>query len=603
MAKGFFQTAGEILFWLGFAFWYKFLANRKPLPPVPPLPDPLPEDAPLSEEAKPFRFQPSPDNPNALIRRLWGAELFYWVFAKWTNNGADTVCVMHFLAPGVDVRKYARSAWLKTRYEAPLLGGKIVKGALPNLPKHLPYWYYDVPRNYADASQWADATFKLVEQQDGKDDLQVIDELRLDLLASKVSDDYPATCYVYLGKERYTFIYHFGHFVSDGASAMSVTNLFWQALADSADVDLNEQVRNLPWGTEAQSLPPTVCDAMGLGPTIKDTQIMLQLVGPIVEGHLPSLTLLPQRSQRTGRDGTCTIMQLRMDEKESKQIYAAMKARGFALSHAFDAARHTAVYFIRAKEAEQTGKPLKQTHMVNFLSPIDCRRFFRGKHKGKPYVTVGTAAFNTEVPIKDLGREPGQSDEDWQQAIFIKCLASLAPQYLAVANDWRLIKGVAGGATLLGCEKPAEPQGKVDVSDAYTSIGLLESKLKLDYFNQAGEKVLSFLDFTHSPRQTGNQMCLHSWNVRGTTVLSANYNDCYDSEYTKLFLETMAGVLREAVRRGTAGAPSAAAREMQAPADVSAANAEAAKKIELTPETQKKVEQAAPVALAEASAL
>ncbi|CAD6892406.1 unnamed protein product [Tilletia controversa] len=598
MAGNIFQTASEILFWIGFALWYRFFGKGKKLPPLPPLPDPIPEDAPLSEEAKPFRFQRSPDNPNALIRRLWGAELFYWVFAKWTNNGADTVCVMHFLAPGVDVRKYARSAWLRTRYEAPLLGGKIVKGALPKLAKHLPYWYYDVPRNYADASQWAETTFQFVEQQEGKDDLQVIDELRLDLLSTKVSDDYPAMCYVYVGKERNTFIYHFGHFVSDGASAMSVTNLFWQALADSADVDLNEEVRNLPWGSEAENLPPTVCDAMGLGPTVKDTQVMLQLVAPIVEGHLPSLTLLPQRTQRTGRDGTCTIMQLRMDQTESKQIYSAMKARGFALSHAFDAARHAAVYFIRAKEAEETGKPLKPTHMVNFLSPIDCRRFFRGKHKGKPYVTVGTAAFNTEVPIADLGREPGQSDQDWQQAVFTKCLSVLAPQYLAAANDWRLIKGVAGGATLLGCEKPAEPQGKVDVSDAYTSIGLLESKLKLDYVGKSGEKVLTFLDFTHSPRQTGNQMCLHSWNVRGETILSANYNDCYDAEYTKMFLETMAGVLREAVRRGSA---TDAAREMATPAEVGAANIEAAKKVELTPETRQDIEQAAPVALAEAA--
>ncbi|KAL9932605.1 hypothetical protein V8E36_008722 [Tilletia maclaganii] len=34
-------------------------------------------------------------------------------FAKWTDNGADTVCVMHFTVPGVDVRKYAPSACLK----------------------------------------------------------------------------------------------------------------------------------------------------------------------------------------------------------------------------------------------------------------------------------------------------------------------------------------------------------------------------------------------------------------------------------------------------------------------------------------------------------
>ncbi|KAL9940293.1 hypothetical protein V8E36_000998 [Tilletia maclaganii] len=291
-------------------------------------------------------------------------------------------------------------------------------------------------------------------------------------------------------------------------------------------------------------------------------------------------------------------MQLRMDPKESKQIYASMKSRGFALSHAFDAARHTAVYFIRQKKAEETGKPLKPTHMVNFLSPIDCRRFFRGRHQGKHYVTVGTAAFNTVVPIKDLAREPGQSDADWQQDIFVKCLASLAPQYLAAANDWRLIKGVAGGATLLGCEKPAEPQGKIDVSDAYTSIGLLESKLKTEFTNKAGEKVLSFLDFTHSPRQTGNQMCLHSWNVRGETVLSANYSDCYDHEYTRTFLETMAGVLREAVRRDAAAA---AAREMETPAQVSADAAEAAKHVELNMEAKQKFEQAAPTVLAEAS--
>ncbi|KAL9938741.1 hypothetical protein V8E36_002460 [Tilletia maclaganii] len=49
------------------------------------------------------------------------AELFYWFFAKWTDNGADTVCVIHFTVLGVDVRKYARSACLKVRFQAPLM--------------------------------------------------------------------------------------------------------------------------------------------------------------------------------------------------------------------------------------------------------------------------------------------------------------------------------------------------------------------------------------------------------------------------------------------------------------------------------------------------
>ncbi|KAK0563791.1 hypothetical protein OC861_004637 [Tilletia horrida] len=590
----FIESIGTTAWWIGFAVWYNYFAKGKQLPPIPPLPPIVPEDAPLTKEQQAFRFQRAPDKPNALVRRLWGEELFFWVFAKWTNNAADTAAVFHFTAPGVDVRKYARSAWLRVRFEAPLIGAKVVKGALPHLPAHLPYWQYDIPDSFDQVSAWADATFQMVEQEEGKSDAQVVDELRNDLMARPVSDDYPATGYLYIGKERNTFIFNSGHFLADGTAFLSVVDMFWQALAESADVDLNEQVRKLKWGSEVESLPPTVSEAMGFGPTCEDKQVMLQLIAPLIEGRLPSLTLVPHRDVLKGRLGTNAILQYKLDPTETKQINNAIKSLGFNFSHALDAARHTALYFIRAKIAEEADLPLEETHIVNFLSPINCRKFFRGKYADKPYVSVGCAAFNTEVPMAALARRPGQSDVEWQQHIFSTCLKVLAPQYIAVGNDWRLIQGVAPGTTLLGCEKPAVPSTEEPgLSDAYTSLGLLESKIKTDYTNAAGETVLSFSDFALSSRQTSCQVALHTWNVRGTTVFSANYNDRFDEDYIRNYLDIIVGVLREATRRVGLPALAAAAREMESPAAVSAAKEEVAERTVLTEDLKKKVEQAA----------
>ncbi|KAK0543109.1 hypothetical protein OC846_006530 [Tilletia horrida] len=572
--KKFFDAIGQLAFWLSFFAWYRVFGKNKQLPPTPPLPAPLPEDAPLTHEQKPFRYQNPPGNPNALVRRLWGAELFFWVFSKWTDGAFDIIGTWNFSAPEVDLRKYARAAWIRCRFQNPQMAVKVVKGALPDYPAHLPYWSYHIPQSFAEVEAWADATFHFIEQEDGKDDDQVAEEWRLRLQQEKIDDEHLFRCYIYIGKESNRFLIHFSHACGDGASAFINGSQFYSALNDSLDIDLNEQVRNLPWGKEVADLPPSLPDAMGLGPTVNDQDVMVELLKPLLEGHLPSLTLVPQRKERQGPIGVCRVMRVTLDPAEVKQLGAVMKSVGCSLSHAFDAARHTAIYYMRAKDAEERGLKYKETHLVNFLAPIECRRFFQGRHRGKPYVTMANVCFNTEVPLAGLGRKEGQSDADWRHDVFETCLKTLVPQFAAVQDEWRLVTALAGGVSLFGVEKPLDVSAALtaEPGDSYTSIGRIESLIKLEYKTRSGQRSVRVNDFGFSPRQTNPSMCLHSWSMRGNAVFSANYNDCYDEEYTRLFLDTILSVLREAARRGAAaGAAAQAAKKQRSPGAAPAA--------------------------------
>ena len=84
---------------------------------------------------------------------------------------------------------------------------------------------------------------------------------------------------------------------------------------------------------------------------------------------------------------------------------------------------------------------MEETHIINFMLPIDFRRYFKSEYLGKPYICTGTAGFTTEVDLQLIAPKDGETmgEKAWLLRAWKDVGPELAKQYNAVANDRDII--------------------------------------------------------------------------------------------------------------------------------------------------------------------
>lgn len=89
-------------------------------------------------------------------------------------------------------------AWIATRYELPLIAGRVEHGILPNHPSHLPCFVYEVVKEEDKLQEWARKTLFVTEVEEPKDFEAAIEKKRYSLSSQSPDDAHPTTMHVVL---------------------------------------------------------------------------------------------------------------------------------------------------------------------------------------------------------------------------------------------------------------------------------------------------------------------------------------------------------------------------------------------------------------------
>lgn len=89
-------------------------------------------------------------------------------------------------------------AWIATRYELPLIAGKVEYGILPNHPSHLGCFVYEVVKEEEKLQEWARKTLFVTEVEDSKEFPAAVEKKRWELSSKSSDDAHPTTMQVVL---------------------------------------------------------------------------------------------------------------------------------------------------------------------------------------------------------------------------------------------------------------------------------------------------------------------------------------------------------------------------------------------------------------------
>lgn len=102
----------------------------------------------------------------------------------------------NFAGPTLKGRLY--DAWIATRFELPLIAGRIEYGILPDHPSHLGTFVYDVAGSEEELQAWAKRSLFIYELEDPSAFQETIEHRRVELTAKACPESHPTTMHVVL---------------------------------------------------------------------------------------------------------------------------------------------------------------------------------------------------------------------------------------------------------------------------------------------------------------------------------------------------------------------------------------------------------------------
>lgn len=270
------------------------------------------------------------------------------------SHSASTADVIEYVeisgadsnSAGQSLIERCRNAWLRCRFQTPLIAASVNPDA--NHPARLGRFEYDPIKDPTELFRWLEQSLRYYVVGEANRFETEVERVRFDLSSQAVPDECPTRLHVVTctqedgnGRWRSAIILNAPHYLADGSAALIVLHLFLKALGESNDARL------LPWGQEVSNLPPTVADAVGADSLQWDVQEAIKMLGPLLAGDGPGLALPPQRNTITGPLGATRRHVVKLSVSESAQLSALLKERGsYTVSHAVDAARHAAVWWL-----------------------------------------------------------------------------------------------------------------------------------------------------------------------------------------------------------------------------------------------------------------
>ncbi|CEH18237.1 hypothetical protein CBOM_04651 [Ceraceosorus bombacis] len=511
----------------------------------------------MSDDAV-YKWITLPDKPNVWTRSCWGGERFFHQYSRWTKGHADAIGIATFQALGINssvIKALAEPAAIAARWVGPLLGASVELGVHPDLDPWLGAWVYTTSNDSSEAENWARDSTRFYECKPGQPLEQRVEEVRGERTLDAATSARPCTLHWIFGPgDTHALIAHGTHYIYDGQSNLSHVELIMAFLArhvksGSAESGLQE-IRAYKWGTETSRLPRCLPECIGISPSDSDDAQSEKILGPELAGHGPSLGLPPQRMEPRGEMGYAFNERRRLPTDVTAGFNRACRSLGFTSGHGLDAARHVAVWAVRAADAKAAGEDIENTHIINFMLPVDYRRYFKKEFLGQPYICTGTAGFTTEISLDHIRAKESEaegSDAHLDRA-FKEVGPLLAQQYRAVADDRELIKGMRPVTEMLGVDNEEFPPFEaINPGDAYTSLGKLESRMRVNYSQDGSTQapdVIRLLDWFNTSRLTRPQMGLHTWVWKGSITLNVNWSDHYDAQYIKRYVDTVEGIIR-----------------------------------------------------------
>ena len=509
--------------------------------------------------------------PGVWTRGLWGNEVFQERRADATGRSEDMITsTLLELPPAYDMRKFIdvfRLTCANVRFNSPLIATAVRRGI--SRPELMPNIVYVIPKSYADVEEWLQQYLQVEQPSTDEERAQSITQ-RILALRRRLSNENldvarrARNLYLVLSgrPEEHAMVgvvSYCAHATSDAFSEAKMLDHQLQRIAQIEQAGVwplppshELHPSNLPWGQEVKNLPLTVHELFDVPVDACNFDEARAAAARLLAGY--SLRLDKGREHGLGKAPTSQT-RIQLTEEETAAVHAAARAHGWSVTHVVDAARHLAYMHMR-REYIESDKPKLETLHVDFLVPLDPRRYISPeRHEG----TVGcnlTVGFGTAIPLMDayyvpaskqLGENPKLRASELSEVRALKTVTSkLCEQYTRAQN--RITENVQSiSAYLYDLMYLTDKFPPMDISpEGFSSVGVVDRLIPLQH-TLPGIGTIHVRDWAIGLTMTRHifsmQFSMHIWTVANRLSLSVVHTDQFSVEYVETFLRTMRNVL------------------------------------------------------------